>query len=60
MGKTRAANILLFNQKLTAKQALDYGLITEIIENENFMDKCIERLERISKLSQDVNIFFKK
>lgn len=53
MGKIRAADVLMFNKKLTAGEAFNYGIITEVIASREFEEKSMERLQTISKLPKE-------
>lgn len=53
MGPIRAADVLLFNKKLSAKEAFEYGLLTEVVGDQSFEAKTRERLETVSKLPRE-------
>lgn len=46
--------MLLFNKKLSAKEAFEYGLLTEVVGEQSFEAKTKERLEIVSKLPREV------
>ena len=54
MGQVKASEFLLFNRKLTAQEAFDRNLITEIIPHENLDKIAWEKIEAISKLPKEV------
>ena len=54
MGKLKATEILLFNKKLTASEAYNCGLVNEIIESNQFEAKTLQKLEKFSKIAQEV------
>ena len=56
--KKKAADLLLFNRKLTADEAFQYGLLTEVISDQSFEVKSTKRLEIISKLPREVFKWF--
>ena len=42
VGHTRAMQLILMNDLLTAEQAMDWGLINEVVEDDNLMDRTME------------------
>lgn len=56
MGPIKASEFLLFNRKLTAQEAFERNLITQIIPHDEFQTKAWQRVEELSKLPKEVNI----
>jgi len=56
MGPVKASEFLLFNRKLTAKEAFERNLLTEVIEHTQLEAKAWKRIEEYSKLPKDVLI----
>ena len=54
MGHIKAAEFLVFNRKLSAQEAFDRNLITEVIAQADFEKVVNEKLEIISKLPKEV------
>ncbi|CAJ1081560.1 enoyl-CoA delta isomerase 2%2C mitochondrial [Xyrichtys novacula] len=50
MGTAKAAEMLLFNKKLTASQACEFGLVTEVFPDSNFQTEVWTRLKNYAKL----------
>ena len=50
LGPAKATEILLTKSKLSSREALDLGLITEVVSEQEFQDKCIERLHDLSTI----------
>ncbi|XP_060778485.1 enoyl-CoA delta isomerase 2, mitochondrial isoform X3 [Neoarius graeffei] len=50
MGVTKASEMLLFNKKLTATQACDLGLVTEVFPDSSFQSEVWTRLKAYAKL----------
>lgn len=50
MGPIKASEFLLFNRKLTAKEAYDRNLLTEVIEHAQLESKAWKIIEEYSKL----------
>ncbi|XP_067132343.1 enoyl-CoA delta isomerase 2-like [Centruroides vittatus] len=59
MGYAKASEMLLFNKKLNAKEALDRGLISEIISKENFKTEIDTRVKQMSQLPKDSLLYSK-
>lgn len=53
MGHLRANDILMFNRKLTAKEALEHNLLTEVIPEVEFQEKAWKKVEMVSKLPKE-------
>ncbi len=53
MGILKANEILLFNRKLSAQEACDRGLVTEVIPEAQFSEKAWQRVETVSKLPKE-------
>ncbi|KAM9333442.1 enoyl-CoA delta isomerase 2 isoform 1-T1 [Pholidichthys leucotaenia] len=50
MGHAKASEMLLFNKKLTAAQACDLGLVTEVFPDSSFQSEVWTRLRAYAKL----------
>ncbi|KAM6953263.1 enoyl-CoA delta isomerase 2-like [Aplochiton taeniatus] len=50
MGNAKASEMLLFNKKLTAGQACDQGLVTEVFPDSSFQSEVWTRLKAYAKL----------
>ncbi|KAF7708940.1 hypothetical protein HF521_017997 [Silurus meridionalis] len=50
MGAAKASEILLFNKKLTATQACELGLVTEVFPDSSFQSEVWTRLKAYAKL----------
>uniref|UniRef100_A0AAR2L0C4 Enoyl-CoA delta isomerase 2 n=1 Tax=Pygocentrus nattereri TaxID=42514 RepID=A0AAR2L0C4_PYGNA len=50
MGPAKAAEVLLFNKKLTATQACELGLVTEVFPDSSFQSEVWTRLKAYAKL----------
>ncbi|XP_070708933.1 enoyl-CoA delta isomerase 2 [Pempheris klunzingeri] len=50
MGHAKATEMLLFNKKLTAAQACDLGLVTEVFPDSSFQSEVWTRLKEYAKL----------
>lgn len=46
--------MLMFNRKLTAQEAFERNLVTEVVPDEKFEARVLERLTEISKLPKEV------
>ena len=49
MGKVKANDLLLFNKTMTAQEAKEAGLVTEVFSPETFDQELKERLEEMSQ-----------
>jgi Delta3-Delta2-enoyl-CoA isomerase len=54
MGIRRATDILVFNRQLTAQEALDRGIVTEVILAPDFNTTVWSKIESFSKLPKNV------
>ena len=54
MGYLKAADFLLFNRKLTAQEALERNLVTEIVPHGEFQTLAWKKVESFSKLPKEV------
>lgn len=54
MGPIKASEFLLFNRKLTAQEAFERNLVTEIISHDDFQTKAWKKVEEFSKLPREV------
>ncbi len=54
MGIRRATDILVFNRQLTAQEALDRGIVTEVIPTQDFNTTVWSKIESFSKLPKNV------
>ncbi|XP_074549524.1 enoyl-CoA delta isomerase 2 [Halichoeres trimaculatus] len=50
MGTAKACEVLLFNKKLTATQAYNYGLVTEVFPDTSFQSEIWPRLKAYAKM----------
>ncbi|XP_039646737.1 enoyl-CoA delta isomerase 2, mitochondrial isoform X1 [Perca fluviatilis] len=50
MGNAKASEMLLFNKKLTAAQACELGLVTEVFPDSSFQSEVWSRLKAYAKL----------
>jgi len=50
MGPNKAAEVLLFNRKLTAQEAFERNIVTEVVPNINFQSEVARKIEEFSKL----------
>ena len=48
--------MLLFNKKLTAVQACELGLVTEVFPDSSFQSEVWTRLKAYAKLPRDVRV----
>ena len=53
MGNLKASEILLFNRKLDAQEALRCNLVTEVVPHAEFEKRAWQRVEEISKLPKE-------
>ncbi|XP_072235032.1 enoyl-CoA delta isomerase 2 isoform X3 [Leuresthes tenuis] len=53
MGNAKANEMLLFNKKLTAVQACELGLVTEVFPDSSFQSEVWTRLKAYAKLPRD-------
>ena len=53
MGPVKASEFLLFNRKLTAKEAYDRNILTEVIEHSQFDSKAWRTIEEYAKLPKE-------
>ena len=58
MGPAKAAELLLFGKKVTAKEAETLGLITEVFPASSFDSKVWPKLKELSELPRLVIILF--
>ncbi|MBL1214036.1 MAG: enoyl-CoA hydratase/isomerase family protein [Ignavibacteriae bacterium] len=47
LGHAKASQILLVSDKITAKEALDLGLVYEVLPAENYEEQCLEVVNKI-------------
>lgn len=52
MGRMKAADILLFNRKITAQEALERNLVAKVIADEKFAAETAKFLEEVAKIPQ--------
>lgn len=52
----QASEVLLFNKKLTAVQACELGLVTEVFPDSSFQTEVWRRLKAYAKLPPNVSI----
>ncbi len=53
MGTLKANEILLFNRKLSAHEACERGLVTEVLPDADFSRQAWLRVEAVSKLPKE-------
>ncbi|MBD3227319.1 MAG: hypothetical protein GF329_03950 [Candidatus Lokiarchaeota archaeon] len=54
LGEPQSKNLIFTGQKITAKKAKEIGLINEIYEKQQFLEKCIEFAKNLSR--KDLNV----
>ncbi len=54
MGQAKANEVLLFGRKLTAQEAFDRGLVTEIFPDSSFQEDLQKKLDQYSQLPRQV------
>ncbi|XP_071340387.1 enoyl-CoA delta isomerase 2 isoform X1 [Trachinotus anak] len=60
MGAAKASEMLLFNKKLTAAQACELGLVTEVFPDSSFQSEVWTRLKAYAKLPRNSLAFSKQ
>ncbi|XP_040921679.1 enoyl-CoA delta isomerase 2, mitochondrial [Toxotes jaculatrix] len=60
MGSAKASEMLLFNKKLTAVQACELGLVTEVFPDSSFQSEVWTRLKAYAKLPRNSLAFSKQ
>ena len=55
MGELKAKEVLLFNQKLSAFEAYERGLVNEVIPSDRFQIEISKKLEEFSKIPKNVS-----
>ncbi|XP_070842740.1 enoyl-CoA delta isomerase 2-like isoform X2 [Chaetodon trifascialis] len=60
MGRAKANEMLLFNKKLTAVQACELGLVTEVFPDSSFQSEVWSRLKAYAKLPPNSLAFSKQ
>lgn len=60
MGQAKASELLLFNKKITANQAFDLGLVTEVFPHDRFHSEVELRLQRYSQFPKQSMILSKR
>ncbi|XP_062848116.1 enoyl-CoA delta isomerase 2, mitochondrial [Trichomycterus rosablanca] len=60
MGRAKASEMLLFNKKLTAAQACELGLVTEVFPDSSFQSEVWTRLKAYAKLPPNSLAFSKQ
>ncbi|XP_033494864.1 enoyl-CoA delta isomerase 2 [Epinephelus lanceolatus] len=60
MGNAKATEMLLFNKKLTAVQACELGLVTEVFPDSSFQSEVWTRLKEYAKLPRNSLAFSKQ
>lgn len=60
MGTGTAAEMLLFNKKMTAGEAKEAGLVTEVYHDETFQKEIWPKLQALAKLPQQSLIYGKE
>ncbi|KAK8753661.1 hypothetical protein OTU49_001003 [Cherax quadricarinatus] len=59
MGPGKAAEILMFNKKVTAREALKLGLVTEVIPDANFPEDVWPKIYDMAKLPLNSLVYSK-
>ena len=54
----QASELLLFNKKITAKEACDRNLVTEVFPDSVFVKETETRIQQYAKLPKVVSIVF--
>ncbi|MFJ6852421.1 enoyl-CoA hydratase/isomerase family protein [Streptomyces sp. NPDC091271] len=52
VGSTRAAELVLTGRRVTAEEALGWGLVGEVVEPERLIARALERAEALAELSR--------
>jgi len=60
MGYARASELLFFNSKITAGQAKDWGLVSEVIPNDRFQEEAWKKVKQIAELPVRSIVFSKE
>ena len=55
MGTAKASELLLFNKKISAAEAYNRNLVTEVIPNAMFAKETKAKIETFAKLPREVN-----
>ena len=50
LGPTRATELLLTRKKFSAREALDLGLVTEVVPQADMENRCLEKLEGLCSI----------
>lgn len=54
MGHVKASEFLIFNRKLTAKEAYERNMLTDVVEHAQLDNVAWKRIEEFSKLPKEV------
>ncbi|KAM8966969.1 enoyl-CoA delta isomerase 2-like [Pelodytes ibericus] len=60
MGTAKAIEVLIFNRKLTAYEACDLGLVTEVFPDHSFQQEVWTKLKDYAKLPKNCLVFSKQ
>ncbi|KAF8563538.1 hypothetical protein P879_09094 [Paragonimus westermani] len=60
MGPLRANEMLLFNRRLTAREAYDWGLVTRVVSKTDFPGECKKLLNEMAQLPPETLVFSKE
>lgn len=60
MGQSRANEMLLFGKQISASQAYDWGLVTEMFPDESFQQEAWSKLKKLSSLPPKTLVVNKK
>ncbi|KAF5402480.1 Intraflagellar transport protein [Paragonimus heterotremus] len=60
MGPLRANEMLLFNRRLTAREAYDWGLVTRVVSKMDFAGECTKLLNELAQLPPETLVFSKE
>ena len=55
MGAAKASELLLFNKKISAAEAFNRNLVTEVIPDSSFQKETQTKIEALAKLQKEVS-----
>jgi enoyl-CoA hydratase/carnithine racemase len=56
LGHQKATDLILTKSEITAQEALDLGLLTQVVSKKNLKDSCIDKLRQLTAISEDALI----
>lgn len=56
LGPLKASELILTKSEITAQEALDLGLLTQVVSKEDLKDSCIDKLRALTAISSDALI----